>query len=119
MSDPLIDTLRYADRLKDAGFKPQQAEGMARALADEMTDRLVTRTDLDSSTRKINGRIDALGTRINALETKFEAFGTRFEALDMKIDSVYRELSSKFNILLGVMVLGFSLTIGLGVYNGV
>ena len=111
MSDPVIDTLRYADRLKDAGFKPQQAEGMARALADEMADRLITRTDLDGSTSKINGRIDALVVRIDALETKLET-------LDMKIDSVYREFSSKFNILLGVMVLGFSLTIGLGVYNG-
>ena len=38
---------------------------------------------------------------------------------DAKIDSVHRELSGKFNTLVGVMALGFTLLIGLGGYNAV
>ena len=43
----------------------------------------------------------------------------RFDSLDAKIDSVHRELSGKFNILLGVMALGFTLLTGLGGYNAI
>ena len=32
MRTALIDTLRYADRLKKAGIEPRQAEAMSRAL---------------------------------------------------------------------------------------
>ena len=155
MSATVIDTLRYADRLKAAGFETPQAEGMARALADELADRMVTRIDRDDDNRRINVRFDALETKFDALETKFDArcdgldaridaletkcdkcdarfdgldaridaletkCDARFDGLDTKIDAVYRELSGKFNILLGVMALGFTLLASLGVYNAV
>ena len=36
----VIDTLRYADRLKEAGIETGQAEAMARALNAELTEGL-------------------------------------------------------------------------------
>ena len=98
MSATVIDTLKFADRLKAAGFEPPQAEGMARALGDELAERMITRRDLDEALQPID---------------------VRFDAMDTKIDSVHRELSGKFNILVGVMTLGFTLLAGLGGYNAV
>ena len=49
MTQPVIDTLRLSDRLKESGFQSMQAEGLARALGDEFTDRVATKTDLDSA----------------------------------------------------------------------
>jgi hypothetical protein len=41
MTHPVIDTLRLADRLKESGFEDRQAEGLARALGNEITEHLV------------------------------------------------------------------------------
>ena len=105
MSATVIDTLKFADRLKAAGFEPPQAEGMARALGDELAERMITRRDLDEA--------------LQPIDVRFDAIDARFDAMDTKIDSVHRELSGKFNILVGVMALGFTLLAGLGGYNAV
>ena len=98
MNATVIDTLRFADRLKGAGFDATHAEGMARALGDELSEHMLTKRDLDDALEPIYARLDAT---------------------DAKIDSAYRELSGKFNILVGVMALGFTLLVGLGGYNAV
>ena len=125
-----VDTLRLADRLKEAGFETPQAEGMARALGDELMERMVTKSDLDDAVQPIHARLDtmeakfdgkfeAMDAKFEAMDAKFEAIDVKFEAMDAKIDSVHRELSGKFNILLAVMALGFTLLAGLGGYNAV
>ena len=58
MHATVIDTLRYADRLKDAGLEPRQAEAMSRALNDELTEGLVTKPDLDEAVLLLKGDID-------------------------------------------------------------
>ena len=58
MTTTVIDTLRYADRLKQAGVEPGQAEGMSRALNDELTEGLVTRKDLDDAVTGLNGDLN-------------------------------------------------------------
>ena len=118
-----VDTLRLADRLKEAGFETPQAEGMARALGDELMERMVTKSDLDDAVQPIHARLDTMEAKFDgkfeAMDGKFEAIDVKFEAMDAKIDSVHRELSGKFNILLAVMALGFTLLAGLGGYNAV
>ena len=116
MNATVIDTLRLADRLKAAGFEAPRAEGLARALGDELAERIVTKSDLDEALRPIYARFDAIEARFDAFVASTDA---RFNALDAKIDSVHRELSGKFNILIGVMALGFTLLAGIGGYNAV
>ena len=63
----MIDTLRFADRLKDSGFESCQAEGMARALGDALAgtvENLATKSDLDALDTKLSTRIGALDTQI-------------------------------------------------------
>ena len=166
MSATVIDTLRFADRLKEAGFERPQAEGMARALGDELAERMLTRRDLHEALGPIHARLDAMDARfegidarldamdakfelrfegidarldamdakferrfegvdarLDAMDAKFEGkFGgidTRFDAMDSNTASMYRELSGKFNVLLGVMALGFTLLASLGGYNAI
>ena len=144
MDATVIDTLRFADQLKAAGFEAPQAEGMARALGDQLADRMVTRNDLNETERAISARFDALEPRFDAIDAKFDAidskfdaidskfdaidskfdaidakFDAKFDALDAKIESVHREFSGKFNVLTTVMALGFTLLVGLGTYNAV
>ena len=134
MSATVIDTLRFADRLKEAGFEGPQAEGMARALGDELAERMLTRRDLQEALRPIHARFDAMESkfdarldvvdaRLDGMDSKFDAmedkFDAKFDALRAEIGSVHRELSGKFNVLVGVMALGFTLLAGLGSYNAV
>ena len=154
MNATVIDTLRFADRLKEAGFEAPHAEGMARALGDELAERMLTRNDLDKALRPIYARLDAMDARfdgidgkfvgvdarframdarfdamdarfdamdakIDAMDAKIDAMDAKIDAMDTKIDSVHRELSSKLNMLVGVMALGFTLLVGLSGYNAV
>ena len=80
MSLTLINTLRFADRLKEAGFTGTQAEALARTLGDELTEQLPSKADFqtleakfDALETKLEGRIDALETKFPALETKLDA----------------------------------------------
>ena len=165
MNATVIDTLRFADSLKAAGFEVPQAEGLARALGAELAERMLTKGDLEDALRPINGkfdsidarfdnidarferidarfkridarfegidarfegidaRFDGIDARLDAMDAKFDAMNAKFDAMDSKsdakIDSVHRELSGKFNTLVGVMALGFTLLVGLGGYNAV
>ena len=154
MNATVIDTLRFADSLKAAGFEVPQAEGLARALGAELAERMLTKGDLEDALRPINGKFDSIDARFDnidarferidarfksidarfksidarfegidarfdGIDAKFDAMDARFDAMDAKIDSVHRELSGKFNTLVGVMALGFTLLVGLGGYNAV
>ena len=151
MNATVIDTLRFADSLKAAGFEVPQAEGLARALGAELAERMLTKGDLEDALRPINGkfesidarfesidakfkrmdarfegidaRFDGIDARLDAMDSKFDAMDSKFDAMDSKfdakIDSVHRELAGKFNTLVGVMALGFTLLVGLGGYNAV
>lgn len=45
MATTVIDTLRFARKLKQAGLPNDQAEAMAAALGEELTEHLATRAD--------------------------------------------------------------------------
>ena len=61
MSQAASDTLRFANRLKEAGVEPGQAEAMARALGDELADQLATKAD-----------INVLKPDVNVLDAKID-----------------------------------------------
>ncbi|MCY3623162.1 MAG: hypothetical protein OXH68_15825 [Gammaproteobacteria bacterium] len=142
MYPTVIDTLRLSDRLKAAGFDDPQAEGMARALGDELADNIVTKRDLDGAVQSlrlaieamdtkfearfegleprfdsIDAKFEALEPRFDSIDTKFEALEPRFDAIDAKLESQHRELSSRFSVLFATMALGFTLVIGLIGYS--
>ena len=58
MPATLIDTLRYANTLKDAGVDASQAEAMARAINDELTLGLATKADLDHAAAQQKSDLD-------------------------------------------------------------
>ena len=114
MNATVIDTLKFADRLKKSGFEPQQAEGLARAFGDELAERMVTKRDLDDAVRAINttlmamdakfeSKFDALEPRFDAQHgeffSRFDALEPRFDAIDVKLESLHREFSGGFDAL--------------------
>ena len=46
MATTAIDALRFARKLKQAGVPDEQAEAMASALGEELTEHLATKADL-------------------------------------------------------------------------
>jgi hypothetical protein len=70
----VIDTLRFANRLKQAGFTDQQSEAFAEAWAEQARDDLPSRSDIIA----LDGKID----RVHA-------------DLDGKIDRVKAERSTR------------------------
>ena len=96
----VIDTLRYSDRLKDAGIPADQAEAMSRALNDEMTSGLATKADID----KLDGRVESVEVKLDALDAKVDALGTKVDAVDAKLNTMGRYV---FLVLALLVALGF------------
>ena len=117
MNGTVIDTLRYADRLKAAGVEPGQAEAMSRALNAELTEGLVTKTDLDAATaalradlggaiRKLEQKVDAgfaaISVEFLAIDGKFAAIDGKFDAIDGKFDAIdgkFDAMDAKFDAM--------------------
>ena len=83
MTASIIDTLRYARRLKEAGVAPAQAEAMADALAVELVPKVVTKTDL--------------GDTISELKAWFKT--------ELKAEIAIREARLTWRLLGGVSVI--------------
>ena len=79
MEPSVIDTLRYADRLKAAGVETRQAEAMSRALNDELAAGVATKQDLDRAVDELKGEIAKVDAKVDALDAKFDALDGKFE----------------------------------------
>ena len=102
MQATVIDTLRYAVRLKEAGVEPAHAEAMSRALNDELTEGLATKADLDSGVTGLKARFDVVDARFEAVDARFEAIDSRFDAMDTKFDGVdakFDAMDTKFDAM--------------------
>ncbi len=75
MEPSVIDTLRYADRLKAAGVEAKQAEAMSRALNGELAGGVATRQDLDRAVDELRGEIAKVDAKVDALSGDFETQG--------------------------------------------
>ncbi|MDE0177824.1 MAG: hypothetical protein OXP36_04445 [Gammaproteobacteria bacterium] len=149
MDANVVDTLRFADRLKEAGFDPPKADGLARALGEELGDRVLTRIDHDALVMRIDGLEAKFDAKFEAMEAKFEAmeakFDAKFEAMEVKFDARFEGLEARFEglearfegleatfvgleakfeslhtnlkLLMAVFAIGFTVVIGLGMYN--
>jgi len=123
MEATVIDTLRYADRLKAAGVDTHQAEAMSRALNDELAGGVATKDDLTQAVSELKGEIANVDAKFDArfetMETKFEA---RFEAMDARfeaMDGKFEALRSKFDTQGRYVFLVLALIAALGLYNAV
>ena len=103
----VIDTLRFANRLKEAGVDPRQAEAMSSAFNDEISEGVATKRDLDNAVTELKGEmaerfanVDArLGSMDAKFEAKFVAVDARFEAMDAKFDSRFEAMDTKFEAM--------------------
>jgi predicted phage-related endonuclease len=101
MSAVAFDTLKYAKRLKEAGFTEQQAEALASAQVDLIEARLATKADIFGLTRDIK-EVEAKLTRdIKEVEAKL----TRdIEALRADVQRDLKDLEYRLTIRLGGMM---------------
>ncbi len=96
MSQTLINTLRFADRLKEAGFAGAQAEALARVLGDELTEQLPSKADFT-----------ALEAKFDGLEAKFDGLEAKFDGLEAKFDGL------RFSLNVVLMLVGLLVALGL------
>ena len=116
MTQTLINTLRFADRLKEAGFAAVQAEALARTLGDELTGQLPSKADFKTLEAKVGtldasltGRMDALESgltgRVDALESRVDGridtleanVNARIDTLEAKVDALDAGLTGRID----------------------
>ena len=98
-----MDSLRYAQRLEDAGIVRPTADAMAHALNDELADHMLTKTELTEALQPIYSRLDAIDQRFETVDARFDAMDAKFEA---KFDSLSSRISMLFLMLAALIGLG-------------
>ena len=79
MEVTVIDTMRYADRLKASGVESDQAEAMSRALNDELAGGVATKDDLRHVVDELKTEIARVDANVTTVDGKFEALRDSFE----------------------------------------
>ena len=128
MATAAIDTLRYAERVKESGVEHSTANEMARALNDELADHVPTKVDLEPRFESLETKVESLDTkfeaRCDALEAKFDArcdameakFEARINALDAKLEAKFDSLAASLKTTNAMMLFGFALLGTLGFF---
>lgn len=129
MATAAIDTLRYAERVKESGVEHSTANEMARALNDELADHVPTKVDLERRFESLKTQVESLDTkfeaRCDALEAKFDArcdameakFEARINALDAKLEAKFDSLAASLKTTNAMMLFGFALLGTLGFFQ--
>lgn len=66
-----FDTLKFARSLRDAAGVPQeQAEGIALAFADAMSEQIATKADLKEMEFRLEAKIDQVDSKIDQVESR-------------------------------------------------
>ena len=103
MSHTVIDTLRFANRLKKAGVEAGQAEAMSHALNDELVDGVATKQDVGNAVVELKGEIAKVDARIDAMDAKLvaidEKFDAKFDAMDQKFEAMDAKFEAKFDAM--------------------
>ncbi|MBA2594664.1 MAG: DUF1640 domain-containing protein [Gammaproteobacteria bacterium] len=97
MSAIAFDTLKFAKRLKEAGFTEEQAEALADAEAELIEQNLATKRDIADLKRDIKELEVTLGNEIKQLDVKIEQIRSDL-ARDLK------DLEYRITIKLGTMM---------------
>ena len=123
MEATVIDTLRYADRLKAAGVESNQAEAMSRALNDELAGGVATKDDLDRAVTELKGDIAKVDAKVDA---KFDAMDAKVDAMDAKFEERFRSVEERFESMDAkfdhqgrYVFLVLALIAALGLYNAI
>jgi hypothetical protein len=111
----MLDTLKYAKRLQEAGFTAPQAEAQAQALWEAIESTVATKQDLRELEARLGGRMDALGGRMDALEARMEgrmdALGGRVDALEARMEGRFKEVDGRFRLQYWMTGFNLALTV--------
>ena len=86
-----FDTLKTAKALAEAGFNVKQAEAVAVALRDAVTENTATKSDIEGIRSDIEGirsDIEGVGRRFETVDDRFDGMDKRLDKVDARLDKV-------------------------------
>ena len=114
MDATVIDTLRYANRLREAGVEPGQAEAMARAINDELSVGVATRDDVGAVERNLGHEVTELRSD---MEHGFAELRADIDALRAEVTAKLDAQNGKFEAQGRYLFLTLAVIAALGLYN--
>ena len=91
-----FDTLKFANRLKQAGVPPQQAEAEAAAFAEVLEislEELVTKEDLQLTKEELRRDLKELEMRMNAKIDQLESkFNIKLDQLESRLLNLHQQV---------------------------
>ena len=116
----MLDTLKYAKRLQQAGFTDLQAEAQAQALWEAIESTVATKQDLRELETRINGRFNELEARLDGrfkdVEGRFKDVEGRFKDVEGRFKDVegrFTDVDGRFRLLYWMVGFNLALTVAI------
>ena len=94
MRQPVVDTLRLSDTLREAGIEREKAEGVARALGKELGEHVAVRGDLDAGFQSVRSEMGLMRSELDArIEGVRSEMALMRSELDARIEGVRSEMA--------------------------
>ena len=113
MVQPVVDTLRLSETPQEAGVDRAQADGLARALGDELGEHVVARAGFDAGFEGIRAEFKSVRSEMAVMRTQLDARIDALRASLQTIDSKLRYMIAG----MGLMLAFLSAITGLVVYQ--
>ncbi len=125
MSTVAFDTLAYANRLKEAGVPPEQAEAHVAAQAEFLTQHILsevaTKDDLRTLKSDLKGEMDVRFEQVDTrlaemkgdIDVRFEQVDTRLAEIKGEMGTGFAEMETRLTLRMGGMVTALGLFLGM------
>ena len=94
MRQPVVDTLRLSDTLREAGIEREKAEGVARALGKELGEHVAVQGDLDAGFQGVRSEMGLMHSELDArIQGVRSEMALMRSELDARIEGVRSEMA--------------------------
>ena len=116
MGQPVVDTLQLSDALRRTGMNRDQAEGVARALGNELGERVTARGDLEAFRSDVDSQFELFRSDVDSqfellrsdVDAQFKLFRSDVDSNFASVRADIRALDTKFNVLTGGVALALA-----------
>ncbi len=99
MSTVAFDTLAYANRLKEAGVPPEQAEAHVAAQAEFLTQHILSEVATKDDLRALKTDLKSdMDVRFGEVDLRFEQVDTRLAEIKGEMDTGFAEIKGDIDV---------------------
>lgn len=91
-----MDTLRYSNKLMEAGFSRQQSEVQTQLIKEVLVDDVAGKKEMNAGFSEMQTQFKEMDLKFAAIDVRFKAIDARFDKVDARFDALEARFKNEF-----------------------